>query len=175
MQAAVFNRLFMPYCTNLFLNAHLGLEKAKNTHTGSGHCYFFLAPTGWIDPYSMWCVVLWSAFPIAFFPWWTLSPWDTAGTSSGTLPHGHPLLQPSAHLFTSLITLPSFSHIDCLLNPRMIKSYSSGWVWNVWGTRTPCFQLWMLKIFLLGIFFHINKVPSLPLIICKVLRIASAL
>lgn len=102
--------LFVPYCTNLFLNVHLAW-KGQNTHTDSGHCYFFLAPSGWIDSYSIWYVALLSVSQSLFSldgHWVFLGHSRQQSLYSPTWRCTPPAICPSICL--PLIILPFFPH-----------------------------------------------------------------
>lgn len=96
--------LFVPYCANLF-KTHTSLKKAKNTHTGSGHCNFLLSAVDELGSYPIWYVALRNVFQSFSFLWWTLR---LPGTQQTTVP----VLSHRAIYFSSylLIYLSPFTH-----------------------------------------------------------------
>ena len=132
--------LFMPYCTNLFLNTHLAGKGQEHPHRKWALLLF--SCSNWMNRllFHLVCCTV-KRLPIIFFPWWTLS---LPGTQQATVPVlSHMAIYSSSHLPIYLPPLdhsPLFSHIDWIVNSRMIKNYSSGWVGMVWCTRTPFFS-----------------------------------
>lgn len=87
--------LFMPYCTNLFLNLHLARKGQKHPHRQ--WALLLSSCSKWMNKFLFHLVYYTvKCFTITFLPWWTLSLF---GTQQATVPVlSHMAVYSSSHL-----------------------------------------------------------------------------